>query len=208
MALPRVRAALNYLPVDYAIDKINNKDSLDNEKLAQLIDTAQASISLDDNPQYWEGLSTLFLYRAQKDDLFQEASVKSLKLAKHSMEQSLSRSPANAYLWYRLSVVHTLLQLPAEQMVKMLTMSIMTGPNEPEILMQRLSLCLMFFDLFEQEDIDLLRSQILTAWSLSPADFLGDVANDEEQMSIIRLLLADNHAAVLEEMDEALEKTH
>jgi hypothetical protein len=74
--------------------------------------------------------------------------------------------------------------------------------------MQRLGFCLMFFDLFKQDDIDLLRSQILTAWSLSPADFLSDIANNEEQMSIIRLLLADNHAVVLKEMDEALEKIH
>jgi len=208
VALPRVRAALNYFPVDFVIDRINSKESLDDEKLDQAIETAQATISLDDNPHYREGLNVLFLYQAQKEDLSEEARVNSLKLAKNSMEQSLSRSPANAYLWYRLSVVDVLLQLPPEQTVKMLIMSIMTGPNEPEILMQRLGFCLMFFDLFKQDDIDLLRSQILTAWSLSPADFLSDIANNEEQMSIIRLLLADNHAVVLKEMDEALEKIH
>jgi len=208
VALPRVRAALNYFPVDFVIDSINSKESLDDEKLGQSIETAQASISLDDNPHYWEGLSMLFLYQSQKEDLSEEARVKSLKLAKNSMEQSLSRSPANAYLWYRLSVVDVLLQLPPEQTVKMLIMSIMAGPNEPEILMQRLGLCLMFFDLLKQDDIDLLRNQILTAWSLSSADFLSDVANNEEQMSIIRLLLVDNHASVLKEMDEALEKIH
>ena len=208
MALPRVRAAFNYFPVDSALDRINHSESLDDEKLTQLIETAQASISLYDNPHYWEGLSVLFLYQAQKQGLSQEAGVKSIKLAKNSLEQALSSSPANAYLWYRLSVTHVLLRSPPEQTIKLLIMSIMTGPNEPEILIQRLNLCLLFFASFKEDDIDLLRSQTLTAWTLSPTDFLSTVASDEQRISIIRQLLADNHVAVLDEMEEALEKNH
>lgn len=208
VALPRARAALSYLSVDYVIEKINNKESLGDEDIVQAIEAAKASISVYDNPHYWEGLSVLFLYQLQKDDLSQEASVELLKQAKDSLEQSLLRSPANSYLWYRLAVVHILLDLPPERTVKMLIMSMTTGPNETGILMQRLGLCMNLFSSFGKDDIDLLRSQILTAWSLSPADFLKDVANDQRQMNIVRLLLVDNYATVLEEIEEAFEKTY
>ena len=207
LALPRVRAAFNYLPVDAVIEKINNRESLDDEKFAELIEIAQTSISIDDNPHYWEGLSGLFLYQAQKDDLSKEAGINWLKQAKHSIEQSLARSPANADLWYSLSVVYFLLDLPPEQMVKMLVMSIITDPNATGILMQRLNLCLQYFYLFEDDDIDLLRAQVLTAWSVSSVDFLSTVAN-AQNMSIIWLLLADKDSSVLKEMVETLEKNH
>ena len=207
LALPRVRAAFNYLPVDVAIEKINNKENLDDDKLAELIETAQTSLSLDDNAHYWEGLSGLFLYQAQKEDRSKEANINWLKQAKYSIEQSLARSPANADSWYRLSVVHFLLDLPPEQMVKMLVMSIITDPNATGILMQRLNLCLQFFYLFEDDDNDLLRTQVLTAWSASSVDFLSTVAN-AQNMSIIWLLLADKDSSILKEMVEALEKNN
>ena len=208
LALPRVRAAFNYIPVDVAIEKINNKENLDDDKFAELIEIAQTSISLDDNPHYWQGLSRLFQYQGQKNQPLQEISTDWLKQEQYAIEQSLVRSPANSDLWYRLSVIHFLLHLPPEQIVKMLIMSITTDPNNTGILMQRLSLCLTLSQMFEDGDVDLLRSQILTAWSVSPVDFLSTVANVEDNISIIWQLLADKDSSILKEMVEALEKNN
>lgn len=204
MALPRVRASLNHVPVDSAIDKLNNNKTLSDAKLAELIATAQTSIELHDNPRYWEDLSALFFYRAQQQGL----SATALKQARHSMEQSLLRAPANAYLWYRLATVDILMQQPADKTAKKLMMSIMVGPNESRYLIPRLSFCLMLFSAFTEHDFDGIRSQVLTAWSLSPPLFLKQIAVNHQYMKTITLLLKDQHPAVLNEIVVALEKSH
>lgn len=204
MALPRVRASLNHIPVDSAIDKLNNNKTLSDSKLAQLIATAQTSIELHDNPRYWQDLSALFFYQAQQQGLSNTA----LKQAQHSMEQSLLRAPANAYLWYRLATIDILMQQSADKAAKKFMMSIMVGPNESRYLIPRLSFCLMLFSAFTEHDFDGIRSQVLAAWALSPSEFLKTCAMNHEYMKSITLLLKDQHPAVLNEIVVALEKHH
>lgn len=204
MALPRVRASLNNVPVDFAIDKLNNNKAISNIQLTQLISTTQTSIALHDSPHYWEDLSALFFYQAQQKNL----STPILKQAQHSMEQALLRAPANAYLWYRLAVIDILLQQPTEKTAKKLMMSIMVGPNESKYLIPRLSFCLMLFPSLTENELDSIISQILIAWSLSPVDFLRTCASNQAYMNIITNLLKDQHPTVLNEIVAALEKPH
>lgn len=208
MALPRFRSALNYLSVDVALEKISNQQELDLNKVEQLISTTRSSIELHDSPRFWEGMSELLLYQAQKADVDAESKESLIKQAKSSVERSLLQSPANAYLWYRLAVINVLLRQPDENIVPLLIMSMITGPKESGIVNQRLSLSLDYLAAFEAEDLDLIEDQVITAWTLSPTDFIHSIAEDQRYMDIIRQILSENDAELLNDMEQAREKTH
>lgn len=209
LALPRVRAALNHLAVGSAIDSINKKETIDSDKLDELIETAKTSLSLQDDPHYWHDLSTLQMYQWQNSpDLQKSDKKKLLTVAKRTIEQSLAGSPANAFQWFRLAVIDFILGSSKEQSAKALLMSIMTGPNEAGILLSRINLGLMLTPFLSADETDLLAEQIATAWSWSPVEFVNTVVTDPIQMDKIRLLLEDNYASVLQEMEETYETPH
>lgn len=206
LALPRLRASLNYLPVDATISKLNKKQFLDPKELNVLIASAEKSIALQNNPKYRADLSTLLLYQAQTQGLLQPVSLSLLKQAQLNIEQSLSRSPANSLLWFKLAAIFALLQAPAEKTTQALLLSIMTGPYELGHLLPRLSLCLSLYSNFTHNDQDLLRSQVLIAWEASNKLFLQTIASNQHNMDKIRGLLKDNSPDILSAIVAAVEK--
>lgn len=203
-SLMRVRAALNHIPVDAAIDKINARKKLDAPQLAHLIDIANTSIKLDNNPHYQEDLSNLLFYQAQTQGL----ATDTLEKTEHAIKQALVLSPANAYLWYRLATVQLLLQQPPEKIANALRMSIMTGSSEAGFLIARLGLALMVSSAFSEEDVDLLRLQIINAWKLQPKVFLATCVYNKAQLQTITRLLENKHSSVLHDIRSAFEKTN
>jgi hypothetical protein len=207
-ALTGVRAALNHVPVDLAIDKINAKKKIDLSQLSHLIDIAKVSISLNDNPHYLEDLSTLLFYQAQIQGISNKVGIDTLKQTEQTMEHALSQSPANAYLWYRLATLQLLLQQPFEKVRKTLLMSIMTGPSEASYLISRLNLCLVVFSSFSKDDATLLQAQVISAWTLKPNVFLATCVYNNERLSLITRLLENKHPSILNDIRSAFEKNH
>ena len=208
LALPHTQTAFNHLTVSTAIDKINEHEELDTDKLNELIETTQANLANLDNPHYWDDLSQLKLHKWQNDfDLSEEDKQSLLVETKKTIEQSLLRSPSNASQWHRLAILKLLLNESREQIVKTLMMSVLTGPNEAAILLPRINLGLMLHSYFTNEDAETFSEQLVIAWSLSPPDFISTVANDPQMMDTVRTLLEKQHSLVLEEMEEAIEKT-
>ncbi len=204
-SLMRVRAALNNVPVDFAIDKINTKKKLDVRQLQHLIDIANASIHIDNNnPHYREDLSDLLFYQAKT----QGFSVDVLKKTEQAITTALNLSPANAYLWYRLATVQLLSQQAPEKVAESLRLSMMTGPSEAGFLIARLSLGLMVFSSLSGEDLDLLRLQVLSAWKLEPKIFLATCVYNKQRLQIISTLLENKHPFVLHDIRSAFEKTN
>ena len=205
-ALTRVRAALNHIPVDFGIKKINAKNKLNAAQLTHLINIAESSITLNDSPHYLADLSTLLFNQAQLQGLSNTAGLETLKKTEQTIEYALSQSPANAYLWYRLATVQLLLQQPDEKVAKTLLLSIMTGPSEAGYLISRLNLCLMLFSAFTQDDAELLRIQVINAWTLEPKVFLTSCVYNEERLNLITHLLANKHPVVIQNIRLAFEK--
>lgn len=208
IALSQVRATLNHVPVNFAVTSINNKKRLDTAPLNHIIDLAKNSINIDNNPHYSEDLTTLLFYQAQKQGIFGKSGVNTLKQAKQSAESALSEAPANAYLWYQLATINLLLGESPEKIAKTLLMSIMTGPSESAFLIPRLNLCLMIFSTFSKDDHDMLRTQVLNAWTLSHKYFLELCAYNKERIVLISQLLENKNPDELNNIISAFEKSH
>jgi len=206
-ALPRVRAALNHLPVTSAITELNKRKDLDLKKIDLLIATAQQSIALSDEPRYWADLSRLLFFQAEKANNL-NFKRQSLKQARDSVEQSLVRSPANSLLWFQLAKLDFLLNTVSDKTVKALNLSIMTGPYELSHLLPRLQLCLSAFSKFDPKDRFLLPPQILIAWQKAPKVFIREIALKNGNMFKIRFLLHDKSPDDLAVMETEIEKTH
>jgi hypothetical protein len=202
-ALPRLRSSLNHIPVDSALSELDNNRQINDQRLSKLIAIAQADIVVYDHAQYWQDASILLAYQAQR-----QTDQDSLQQAKHSIEQSLARSPANPYLWYKLATLDILLHQPAHKIAKTLLLSMMTGPNELGYLLPRLNLSLMLFNQLTKDDIDIVREQILTAWKMSPTLFAMTFAYDEKSIDIINNLLKDDSPTVLKEIIASHEKVN
>jgi hypothetical protein len=204
-ALRQVRAALNHIPVDFAIDKINARKKLDAPQLAHLIDIAKTSVDLDNsNPHYQEDLSNLLFYKVQTQGL----SPDTLNKTEQTIKPALSLSPANSYLWYRLATVQLLSQQAPEKIANSLRISIMTGSSEAGFLIARLSLALVIFHSFSENDMDLLRLQVLNAWTLEPKVFLATCVYNKERLQIITTLLENKHPLILHDIRSSFEKTN
>jgi hypothetical protein len=207
-ALSQVMATLNNVPVNFGINSINFKEKIDDEPLNQLIGLSRNSIHLKDNPRYSEELSKLLFYQVLKQGLFNKKGIPVLKEAKQSAEHALSKAPANAYLWYQLATINLLLGESRELIARQLLFSIMTGPNEASFLIPRLNLCLLIFPTFDRDDHDILRTQVLKAWTLSPGLFLSLCAYNKDRITLISLLLKDKNPDELNKIILNFEKSH
>jgi hypothetical protein len=207
-ALPRVKASFNYLPVDSAINELNNRKNLDSQKVEVLIARAQQSLAVYDHPRYWADLSRLLLVQAEQTSGFNLKRHSLIIQAQYYIEQSLVRSPANSLLWFQYAKLDVLLNAVSDQTVKALNLSIMTGPYELGHLLPRLQLCLSLLSKFDKKDYSLLQSQILIAWEKSPKLFIQKIALQNHNMDKIRFLLQDKSPDVLAVMETEIEKTH
>ncbi len=206
IAWPRSRAALDFLPAKYALEKINKNEVLEEEDIATALEQTEQSAGIFADPRYSEGMSQLLLLDAQNNESLEATGKESLALAKESAEQALSLAPANALLWYRLAVLNGLLNASPDEIKKALLMSMMTGPNEMGIMLPRLHMSLVLFALFEDDDKEQVINQIITVWTLSPAEFLPIVKNNIALMDAIKSLLTPRHTTELSEMEKALEE--
>lgn len=207
-ALPRLKASLNHLPVDLAISELNNKKDLDGQKVESLMSTALQSIALSDHPRYWADLSRLLFFQAQKNTPSPAKHQSLLKQAQYSIEQSLTRSPANSLLWFQLAQLHVLLNSVSDKTIKALNLSILTGPYELGYLVPRLQLCLGLLSKFDSKDYFLLQSQILIVWQKDPRLFIKEIALKNNNMNKVRFLLQNKSADVLTAMETEIEKPH
>lgn len=205
--MPKLQAAVNYLPVELVVDKLASQSQFSDQQFEKWIKTTQKSIALDSTAHYWNGLALLFYYRAQAqaDPVVKRAL---LEGAKHNLEQALAISPANAYGWFRLAILDLLLEKPFTQAVSALLMSIKTGPHEQAFLIQRLSLCLVTAHAFKTDEFDWIRQQVIAAWQASPTQLLNILIANPMYMGIIRPLLKEQSPSELAAIENRLEKSY
>lgn len=169
VALPRFRASINHIPVDIAIHELINNKTLTMERLDTLIATSKASIDIWNNNLYWNDLHVLLTHKGRLVGFFSQQGQTLLLQAQQAIQQSLSRSPTNSYLWYKLAWLKALQQNNIshhtssyiDDIVQALRLSILQGPNELHFIVARLELCFFYFKHFKQTDYEILRSQTL-----------------------------------------------
>ena len=68
IAWPRSRAALDFLPAKYALEKINKNEVLEEEDIATALEQTEQSAGIFADPRYSEGMSQLLLLDAQNNE--------------------------------------------------------------------------------------------------------------------------------------------
>ncbi|MGR9072517.1 MAG: hypothetical protein ACU833_05560 [Gammaproteobacteria bacterium] len=206
-SVTRLAGSLNHVPVETEKDGRNTGQEWDRGKLSRMIDRTRQTLGIYDDADYWGDLAA-FLYRqAANQGEFSSAGKSSLKAARYALEQSLSRSPANSFLWYRLSVVMTYQHERENKIVDALLMSLLTGPYEPGFMLNRLRFCLLYFDTFPLDERGLLAAQIAAAWRLSRQGLTSMLSKTPDSWDSVKQLLKATEPLMLKEMVIAVEKS-
>jgi hypothetical protein len=202
LSVPRLIASLSYLPVQKTVLKLTQQPILPDSFIQSMIVRVRYSLQWQNDPNYWRDLSRLVFYQVR----FQGLTINLLLATRHSIRQSLMRSPANAFLWYQAAVIDFLLQSSPNQIKQELVLSILTGPYALSYLLPRLKLCLQLLPFFNSTEQHLIRQQLLTAWALSPELCLNLIKMKGISRNNVRFLLHQTDPDILATMEHALEK--
>ncbi|MGR9100488.1 MAG: hypothetical protein ACU826_07955 [Gammaproteobacteria bacterium] len=203
----RLAGSLNHVPVETEKDGMNTGREWDREKLSRMIDRTRQTLGIYDDADYWGDLAAFSYRQAAHQGEFSSAGKSSLEAARYALEQSLSRSPANSFRWYRLSVVMTYQHERENKIVDALLMSLLTGPHEPGFMLNRLRFCLLYFDAFPPDERGLLADQIAAAWRLSRQDLTSMLSKTPDSWDSVKQLLMATEPQMLKEMVIAVEKS-
>jgi hypothetical protein len=105
-----------------------------------------------------------------------------------ALEDSLSRAPANPYVWTRLALVRQSLGADDAELLRYLRLSWQTGPNEERLRLSRIRLALQHWTMLQGQDRPSLFTDIRYAWRDNPDDLIS-VARSDFIRNVIRAAL-------------------
>ncbi len=208
VALPRFRASINQIPVDAAVKQLTKNKTLTDDNLEELIKITKESSAIWDYSKYQNDLRALLTHKAKLKGFFTQEGQLLLKRAQQATEKSLSQSPADAHLWFQLARLKIAQQSDAKEIVSNLRLSMLTGPNELHVIINRLKFSYFYFNHFESNEYDLLSSQTLTVWKVAKRQWSVVLRKQKPFLQISKLILQKQHPEVFEEMVSIVETTH
>ncbi len=208
LSFPRLRASIVFLPVETALRNHWGIRPISQDRFPSLIDAARSSLEIHETDQYWQGLGWMqYLYGISLGYDTEQAKG-SFLLARQAFETELKSSPAQPAEWLRLGWIYALLRYPSQEVIEAWNMSVYTGRVEHHLLLNRLELGLRYADFFDEDDLALLRDQLLLAWQYKRREMKKAIASGTVNLKTIRGLIYRDRPEILEEMEEALEKHH
>ena len=205
IAFQHFRSAFYQLSVNTTLSRLNKGSKVVESELLKGINATKQSIKISDKALYWSNLNRLLFEQARQNGLRALSSRKILKDVEGGFKKSLSSSPADSLLWFKLARLHFLQKSISNETIEALVLSMMIGSHELGYLLPRLNLCMQIFKKFENKDQMLLRSQVLIAWEKSPKLFLQKIVSKKQNMDNIRFLLQNNYPYIVTEMELLLE---
>ena len=198
---PRLRASINYLPVDTAISNYWKTRTIDSAQLDGLIETAEQSIAIHDHYRYQAGLSELKILSGQDKSHSTWQRRQALQDSIVAAENVVRRAPANPRVWLRIARAKELLAYPAEQIIPDLKMSILTGRVEPTLMLIRLELGLRHLPNLDEDAVRLLRDQAVLTWTIHKKPMLKRIKSGSPSLDSLREILSENNPAIISEME-------
>ncbi len=208
LSFPRLRASIAYLPAETALRNHWDIRPIRQERFPALIDAARESIDILDDSQYWYGLAWLQYLYVESLGFDTPKGKQMLLLSQRSFETLLKSSPASPREWLRLGWIHSTLDHPASEVIDAWRMSVHTGRAEHHLYLNRLNLGLRYADFLDEEDLALLRDQLLLTWRYQRREMEKSIASDRLDFKTILALLYRDAPEVLAEIEEAYVKSH
>lgn len=105
---------------------------------------------------------------------------------------SLSISPVEPYAWYRQAILAKSINIPAEQVVNNLRLSIYAARVEPDLLLNRITLFNLYQDALDPETLAMFYEQIRLAANLKFHSLVKLVSSEPSLLPAVRLALKYN----------------
>jgi len=201
LSWPRLRASLNYLPVDTAISNYWKTRQIDNAQLDGLIKKAEESIAIYNHYRYQAGLSELKILSGQDMSRSLWQRRQAMEDAIKAAENVVRHAPARPREWLRIARAKEFLAYPAEEIMPAFKMSILTGRVEPTLMLMRLELGLRQLPMMDDEAVRLLRDQALLTWANQKRPMQKRIESGHLNINQLRELLAESNPDVVREMD-------
>lgn len=176
LSVPRFIASLYALYPEATINQLSN--NLPTDVYRKSIVQLEHALAWDNNPEYWQNKALLHLTLSRDISLSKTDQQLALIDAFQSIVKGLQGSPVDPYAWYRLAVVESNLGMPGPAINSLLQMSILAGRVEPDLIMPRLILGMIYFNFATPELREIWVKQFLLAWQFQPKVFVEFVVNN------------------------------
>jgi len=209
LSVPRLRSDFVYLRVDNALRNHWVSRPIPRDRYPELLQAAQTSIAVLDDGRYRDSLAWLQYLYAQSLGLDSPQRQDELRLAKPAFEAALSSTPASPRNWLQLGWINATIGDPKSgisSVIEAWRMSVLTGRAERHLLVSRLELGLRYAEFLTEDDLDLLRDQLLLAWRYRRGQVKTSILSSGSDLKTIRGLLYLQAPDVLDEMEQAHDK--
>ena len=196
LAIPRTVAGLVISFGEKPVGSYRSAPSLSDDQVRRLIETRERALRWIDSGLLRADLGQFQLYQARPTGT-EPGTVDRplLERASESLDRGLAASPINAHAWADLSYARHLLGAPDDAVLAAWNMSMLTGPYEPELVLQRLRFSMTILDKLPAAERDLFDRQVRYALEAKPKQ-LADMALETETAPLISLILAREPAAL------------
>lgn len=205
-AWPRLQAAWVYQPVDSAIARYFESNTIPVAQLEALAARATQAISLQDHYRYHDGLSFIRYLQALDAPPGAPGQREALALSLASAREVLRQAPANPATWLRAAQIEAVMGAPASAVVDDLAMSMLTGRVEPTLLLPRLELAYRYLAFLDDEGQALLLDQTALAWTVRRGSLARSLRDGRLDAATMSGFIGRSRPGLYTEMEAVFEK--
>lgn len=159
-------ARLILLSGDASREAIFESDNASNDDLIRLMVTRESVVSWYSNNAVLNDLALAYLEKARRTGVFRPEAANDINMAIDRQLMALSKSPADAYGWSRLSYMLLIVDGPSKRAAKALAHAMQTAPYEPRLMLTRLNTAMLLFPYLDNDVKDKLPRLVQDAWDL------------------------------------------
>lgn len=189
--------SLTQLSIAYNILKLKDGFSVSDKELNDLINKQRFTANFSNDGLLLQDLGFTELTMAKRYGYFSKEGASMLDLAKNHLQDGLALSPANSYGWLRLAYINTLTEGASKDVSNAVYMSVTTSPYNYKMIYYRLSLAIISWDYFNEDNKETLLQQIRVAWRWDKKQVFN-LATSENAKNIIENALLPSPEDTLE----------
>jgi hypothetical protein len=190
LAVPKFVGALVALPGDRHLDSLRFGRAVGQKELESLAESRLEAAPWSHDGRVLTDLGLALMAQAIQAGT---ATAEGSALVERSLDAhraGLARSPASPQAWARHAQALALAGRPDAEILAALRMSLLSGPQEPALVIPRLALAARSRLGWDVEMVDLVRTQIRIAWTFNRAALARSAAT-YDYLDLVRASLAE-----------------